>query len=100
MNTATLITETPSAVTVDPHRTFATWAEAWAYTAATVTSLSRASQPVYANARWTDRFADYRPRGQEPKFLGINKKAIADCERLAPGGRWIVHGCEPVIGNT
>lgn len=87
MNT---ITTEPIGISIEPHKTFATFAEAWRYTCDTIRELQSKGAPVYAARTWMDRFTNCRPRDPQSKLLGFGKQAVRDCERLAPGGRWTV----------
>lgn len=85
-----IITEATRTVTVDPHRTFDTFAEAWFYTRNTCHYLQGKGHAIMAAKVWQDRFKQYRPRDLQSQLLGFGKQAVRECERLAPGGKWTV----------
>jgi len=80
----------------DLSKTFPTFNEAKSYAC----ELTQ-NEHVIASRCWHDRFKRYRPRTVEGKLLGWSKKAVKDCERMAPGGNWQVgvefHSQQPKI---
>ena len=54
-----------------------------------VASLVASGVPVIASKVWADRFSP-KPRSPLVKLFGVEKKAQTICERMAPGGKWVV----------
>lgn len=81
----------PRAIDVAPHKTFDTFDQALSYAVTTYNELKKAGRPVYGARTWQDRFTKPRDRRwPAAQLLGISAKAIKDCERMSPGGRWTV----------
>ncbi len=80
--------EPPREIKVEPFISYASFDEAYSGTLLRVKELNANGVAVYANRIWQDFFT--KPRGNLAKVLGFSAKARRDCEKLAPGGKWIV----------
>lgn len=86
-----ILTKPPEPVTIEPHRTFPSFQDAWDYTAGCLVALEKAGQPVVAAQAWTDLFERFRPKGIIPQVLGITRATVRKCEQLSAGGSWTIH---------
>ena len=48
------------------------------------------SHTIYCSRIWHDRFKSCRPRDNESRLLGFSKKAAKECQKLMPGGKFVV----------
>ena len=78
--------ENEKTLEVPKHKSFPTLLEAHAW----ANNLIGQGVQMQASRVWSDRFKSAQPRSHVIKLLGVEKRADAVCQRLAPGGQWNV----------
>ena len=76
-------------IQVPPFTEYASLQEAYVGTNNLVNRLIQNKQSVIASRIYDDFFT--KPRSRQLKILGVGQKAAKECERLQPGGTWLVH---------